>query len=65
MVAKPANPIARLDGGSMDTMMVNASGISTPPKNPCKPRSTIISGRLLAWPQAMENSRNSTVLAIR
>ena len=65
VVAKPANPMARLDGGSIETMIVKASGISTPPKKPCKPRNRIISGRLVAWPQATDRTRNMIVLASR
>ena len=37
-----------IDAGSMATMMVKASGMSTPPENPCRACNKIISPRLRA-----------------
>ena len=63
--ANIASPIGCFDRGSMVSVMVNASGISTPPKKPCIARSTIICCRLCANAQATDITRNSTVFASR
>jgi hypothetical protein len=65
VTANPANPSACFERGSIVNTMVKASGIMTPPANPCRIRNTIISPRLLAWPHSAENSKNSAVLAIK
>ncbi len=54
-----------VERGSMVSVMVNASGISTPPKKPCSARSTIICSRLVANAQATDMTRNITVFASR
>ncbi len=46
----------------MVRVMVKASGISTPPKKPCKARSAIIWPRFCAKAQATDITRNSMVL---
>ena len=64
-IANMASPIGCFDLGSIVRVMVNASGISTPPKKPCIARSTIICCRSWANAQATDITRNSTVFASR
>ena len=57
--ANIASPIGCWPFGSLVNTIVNAIGISTPPKKPCRPRIAIIDGRSWVKAQATENAANS------
>ena len=52
--ANMARPIGCWPFGSLVKTSVNAIGISTPPKKPCRPRIAIIDGRSWVKAQATE-----------
>jgi len=65
VMANSAMPIGRCEAGSFVRINVKAIGISTPPVKPWMARRAIISCRLCAKAQAIENIRNRTALVSR
>ncbi len=63
--AKSDNPVDCFDGGSVVSVIMKESGISTPPLKPCSARYTIIVGRSVAVAHSAEKPRNRAALTSR
>ncbi|MOA39618.1 hypothetical protein D3C78_1614170 [compost metagenome] len=60
---KSAMPTGSLEGGSIPSVMVMATGIITPPVKPCRALNTFIEGMFQAKAHSVEKTRNSATLA--